>query len=205
MKIGIYARVSTKEQTTEHQVRELSAVAEKMGATEIQVFSDNGISGAKGRELRHGLDELIKAATRREIDKVLVWSVDRLGRSLSGLVATLSDLQGTGAALYFHKQAIDTGTASGRALFGMLSVFSEFEREMIRERVNAGLQRAKANGVKLGRRNTTDCLAKEVLELRASGKTFREIAEKLGVSTYTAHRLAKMHFGELLTQATGRR
>jgi DNA invertase Pin-like site-specific DNA recombinase len=162
-----------------------------MGATEIQVFTDNGISGAKGRELRHGLDELVKAATRREIDKVLVWSVDRLGRSLSGLVETLSDIQGTGAELYFHKQAIDTGTASGRALFGMLSVFSEFEREMIRERVNAGLERAKANGVTLGRRNTTDHLAKQVLEMRGMGETFRGIAKTLGISTYTAHRLAK--------------
>jgi DNA invertase Pin-like site-specific DNA recombinase len=190
MKVGIYARVSTKEQTTENQVRELSAIAEKMGADEIVIFSDNGISGAKGRDARKGLDELMKAATRREIDKVLVWSVDRLGRSLSGLVETLSGLKDTGAELYFHKQAIDTGTASGRALFGMLSVFSEFEREMIRERVNAGLARAKANGVVLGRRNTTDYLAKQVLEMRTNGKTFRDIAKALEISTYTAHRLA---------------
>jgi DNA invertase Pin-like site-specific DNA recombinase len=191
MKVGIYARVSTKEQTTENQVRELSAIAEKMGVSEIIVFSDNGISGAKGRDVRKGLDDLIKAATRREIDKVLVWSVDRLGRSLSGLVETLSELQGTGAELYFHKQAIDTGTATGRALFGMLSVFSEFEREMIKERVNAGLARAKANGIVLGRRNTTDHLAKQVLEMRGSGKTFRDIANLLEISTYTAHRLSK--------------
>lgn len=195
MKVGIYARVSTKEQTSENQVRELTAIAEKMGADEIVVFSDNGISGAKGREARKGLDELMKAATRREIDKVLVWSVDRLGRSLSGLVETLSDLQGTGAELYFHKQAIDTGTASGRALFGMLSVFSEFEREMIRERVNAGLARAKANGVVLGRRNTTDYLAKQVLEMRGSGKTFRDIAKALEISTFTAHRLSQLSTG----------
>jgi DNA invertase Pin-like site-specific DNA recombinase len=195
MKIGIYARVSTKEQTSENQVRELTAIAEKMGAAEIVVFSDNGISGAKGREARKGLDELMKAATRREIDKVLVWSVDRLGRSLSGLVETLGDLQGTGAELYFHKQAIDTGTASGRALFGMLSVFSEFEREMIRERVNAGLARAKANGVVLGRRNTTDHLAKQVLGMRGSGKTFRDIAKALEISTYTAHRLSQLSTG----------
>ena len=192
MKVGIYARVSTKEQTTENQVRELTAIAEKMGADGIVIFSDNGISGAKGRDARKGLDELMKAATRREIDKVLVWSVDRLGRSLSGLVETLSGLQDTGAELYFHKQAIDTGTASGRALFGMLSVFSEFEREMIKERVNAGLARAKANGIVLGRRNTTDHLAKQVLEMRGSGKTFRDIAKTLGISTYTAHRLAKI-------------
>lgn len=195
MKVGIYARVSTKEQTSENQVRELTAIAEKMGADEIVVFSDNGISGAKGREARKGLDELMKAATRREIDKVLVWSVDRLGRSLSGLVETLGDLQGTGAELYFHKQAIDTGTASGRALFGMLSVFSEFEREMIRERVNAGLARAKANGVVLGRRNTTDYLAKQVLEMRGSGKTFRDIAKALEISTFTAHRLSQLSTG----------
>jgi len=192
MKVGIYARVSTKEQTTENQVRELTAIAEKMGADEIVVFSDNGISGAKGREARKGLDELMKAATRREIDKVLVWSVDRLGRSLSGLVETLSELKDTGVELYFHKQAIDTGTASGRALFGMLSVFSEFEREMIRERVNAGLARAKANGVVLGRRNTTGHLAKQVLEMRTNGKTFRDIAKALNISTFTAHRLSQI-------------
>ena len=190
MRVAIYARVSTKEQTTENQILELQTVAERMGATEIRIFSDDGISGSKGREERKALDGLLKAATRRELDKILVWSVDRLGRSLKGLVQTLDEFQHTGADLYFHKQAIDTSTASGKALFGMLAVFSEFEREMIRERVNAGLQRAKEREVTLGRRNTTGHLRQQVCEMRASGESGRKIAKALGISTFTVSRLA---------------
>ena len=191
MKVAIYARVSTKEQTTETQIAELEDVASRMGATSVVIFKDDGISGIKGRDERDGLNQLLKAATRREVDKVLVWSVDRLGRSLKHLVSTLEDLEQTGCGLYLHKQAIDTTTASGKALFGMLAVFSQFEREMIRERINAGLARARANGVKLGRRNSTGHLAKQVQTMRQQGLSVRSIASQLGISTYSVSVLGR--------------
>ena len=191
MQIGIYTRHSTKKQNSERQIEELTEVAERMGATEVRIFSDDGISGAKGRYEREGLDNLLKAATRRELDKVLVWSVDRLGRSLKHLVVTLEELEQTGVALYLQKQAVDTSTASGKALFGMLAIFSSYEREIITQRINSGLDRARRNGVVLGRRNTTDHLGEQALRLKATGSSYRHIASELGVSVYTAHRLVK--------------
>ena len=109
----------------------------------MKVFEDQGISGAKGRDQRPAFDALLKAAVRREIDMIAVWSSDRLGRSLSHLVEVLQTIRDTGIGLYIHTQAVDTTTPAGRALFGMLGVFAEFEREMIVARVNAGLARTK--------------------------------------------------------------
>jgi DNA invertase Pin-like site-specific DNA recombinase len=118
----------------------------------VATYEDAGISGAKGRDKRPGFDRMLKDATIGKFDILAAWSVDRLGRSLQDLIGFLSELHSTGRDLYLHQQAIDTSTPSGRAMFQMLGVFAEFERGMIRERVNAGLARAKAKGVKLGRR-----------------------------------------------------
>ena len=191
MKIGIYVRVSTNGQNTQRQIEELSVVAERMAATEVIIYEDNGISGTKGRAERQALDNLLKAATQRQLDKVLVWSVDRLGRSLKDLVSILEELEQTGVGLYLHKQAIDTTTASGKALFGMLAVFSQFERELIRERINSGLARARRNGIVLGRRNTTGHLGEQAAQKRQSGLSYRQIAQELNISVFTAHRLVK--------------
>ena len=154
MATAIYARVSTKDQTTENQVEQLRAVAEKAGGYIFAVYADV-VSGSKGRDQRPELDALLKAVTRREIDRVMVWSVDRLGRSLQDLVSTMQEVQAAGADLYLHQQSIDTSTPSGKALFQMCGVFAEFEREMIRDRVKAGLERTKAKGTKLGRRGVS--------------------------------------------------
>ena len=105
-----------------------------------------GSAAYRGRDKRPGFDRLLKAATRREFDLIAAWSVDRLGRSLQDLVGTLSELNSLGIDLYLHQQAINTITPAGKALFQMMGVFAEFEREIIRERVRAGLARAKANG-----------------------------------------------------------
>src|SRR5262247_3445320 len=142
-RVGMYVRVSTDEQSTAMQKRELHAWAERAGHTVVDVFKDQGISGAKGRDQRPAFDALLKAAVRREIDMIAVWSSDRLGRSLKHLIEVLETIKATGTGLYIHTQALDTTTPGGRAMFGMLSVFSEFEREMIMARVNAGLARAK--------------------------------------------------------------
>jgi DNA invertase Pin-like site-specific DNA recombinase len=191
MKIGIYVRVSTNGQSTQRQIDELSVVAKRMAATEVIIYEDDGISGTKGRAERQALDNLLKAATQRRLDKVLVWSVDRLGRSLKDLVSILEELEQTGVGLYLHKQAIDTTTASGKALFGMLAVFSQFERELIRERINSGLARARRNGIVLGRRNTTGHLGEQAVQKRQSGMSYRQIAQELNISVFTAHRLVK--------------
>ena len=149
-RVGIYIRVSTDGQTTDNQRRELEAIAARSGWEVVGVYQDAGISGAKGREKRPGFDRLLKDATARKIDMVAAWSVDRLGRSLQHLVGFLTDLQALGCDLYLHQQAIDTTTPSGKAMFQMWGDFAEFERSMIVERVNSGLKRAKAQGVKLG-------------------------------------------------------
>jgi len=137
-RVGIYVRVSTGEQSTELQRRELIAWAARAGHTVAEIYEDQGISGVKGRDQRPSFDALLKAAVRREVDMIAVWSSDRLGRSLSHLVEVLQTIRDAGIGLYIHTQSVDTTTPAGRAMFGMLGIFSEFEREMIVARVNAG-------------------------------------------------------------------
>jgi DNA invertase Pin-like site-specific DNA recombinase len=127
-RVAFYLRVSTGEQTTENQRRELEAVAYHRGWDVVAVYEDQGISGAKGREKRPQFDRMLKNAVRGKFDVLAAWAVDRLGRSLQDLVATLDELRAAGVDLFLHQQAVDTTTPSGRAMFGMLSVFAEFER-----------------------------------------------------------------------------
>jgi DNA invertase Pin-like site-specific DNA recombinase len=132
----------TIDQTTGNQERELRQVAERMGCEVVKVYKDHGISGAKGRGKRPAFDAMCRAATRREFDMVIGWSVDRLGRSLQDLVAFLSEIHALKVDLYLHQQGLDTTTPAGKAMFQMMGVFAEFERAMIQERVRAGLRRA---------------------------------------------------------------
>ncbi|WP_433935320.1 recombinase family protein [Brevundimonas diminuta] len=139
--MAIYARVSTDNQTVENQLLELHAVAQRQGWDVVTVLTDEGISGAKGRDRRPGYDALLKGVARREFDQIMAWSVDRLGRSLPDLVSFLNDAHAKSVDLYLHQQGLDTSTPSGRMMFQMLGVFAEFERAMIRERIMAGLRR----------------------------------------------------------------
>ena len=147
----IYLRVSTIDQTTANQERELRAIASRMGCEIVKVYRDHGISGAKGRDKRPGFNALHRAATRREFDVVMAWSVDRLGRSLQDLVGFLGELHALNIDLFLHQQGLDTRTPAGTAMFQMLGVFAQFERAMIQERVRAGLARARGEGKRLGR------------------------------------------------------
>ena len=151
MGVALYLRVSTSEQTTDNQRRELELACERHGWDIAAVYQDEGISGAKGRDKRPQFEALHKAIARREIDLVAAWSVDRIERSLPDLIAFLSDIHAAGIGLYLHQQGLDTTTGSGRAMFGMLSVFAEYERAFLRERTVAGLRRALASGKRLGR------------------------------------------------------
>src|SRR5262245_25238073 len=147
----LYLRVSTVDQTTANQERELRDIAGRLGCEITRVYRDHGISGAKGREKRPQFDAVCRDATKRQFDLVMAWSVDRLGRSLQDLVAFLSELHALRIDLYLHQQGIDTTTPSGKAMFQMMGVFAEFERSMIQERVRAALRRAKSEGKRLGR------------------------------------------------------
>ena len=147
----LYLRVSTIDQTTANQERELREIAGRMGCEIVKVYKDHGVSGAKGRDKRPGFDALCRDATKRQFDVVMAWSVDRLGRSLQDLVGFLSELHALRIDLYLHQQGLDTTTPAGKALFQMMGVFAEFERAMIQERVRAGLARVRSEGKQLGR------------------------------------------------------
>ena len=188
-RVAIYARVSTDQQTVENQLAELSKVAESRGWTVVKVFTDQGISGAKGRDKRPAFDALLKGATKREFDIVAAWSVDRLGRSLGHLVDFLAEIHGCGVDLYLHTQGVDTSTPAGKALFQMCGVFAEFERSMIQERVKSGLARAKKAGTRLGRPPIGGVMADKVRLLRAQGRGMTAISKELGVGSSTVQKI----------------
>ncbi len=185
---ALYLRVSTGEQTTANQRRELKAVAKQRGWDIVAVYEDAGVSGAKGRDQRPQFDAMLKDAVRGKYDILAVWAVDRLGRSLQDLVNSLTELHGAGVDLFLHQQAIDTTTPSGRAMFGMLGVFAEFERSMIQERVRAGLARARAQGVTLGRRRVR-CDEHGILKALKAGQSVRKTAARYGVSASKVQRV----------------
>lgn len=180
----IYCRVSTKNgQSVQRQIDELKVVAEKSGWDIAEILCDEGISGAKGRKDRPAFDKALKLITQRKADRLMVWSVDRLGRSLRDLVETMEEINTAGADLYIHTQALDTSSPSGRAMFGMISIFAELERELIRERVISGLEKARREGKRLGRKPIPPVTKRKVIELRATGLSQQKIANKVGIST----------------------
>jgi DNA invertase Pin-like site-specific DNA recombinase len=189
-RVALYLRVSTDDQTIENQRRELEAVAARHGWQVVATYADEGISGAKGRDKRPEFDRLCKAVARREFDMVAAWAVDRLGRSLQDLIAFLSDLQAKKVDLFLHQQGLDTSTPSGKAMFQMLGVFAEFERSMMVSRINAGLARAKAQGIKLGRPSgMTPKKDKQARELLAKGVGVLKVGKQLRVGTGTIQKI----------------
>lgn len=190
MRAALYLRVSTLNgQTTENQRLELEAVAGRNGWDVVETYEDAGISGAKGREMRPAFDRMLRAAVRREFDVIMAWSVDRLGRSLQDLVAFLSDIHAKGVELYLHQQGVDTTTPSGKAMFQMMGVFAEFERAMIRQRVLAGLKRARAKGKKLGRPTISPSKERAIRADLAAGLGFRKIMASHRVGTSVIQRI----------------
>lgn len=195
-RVAIYLRVSTDKQTTANQEDALREVASRAGWELVEVYSDAGVSGAKGRSGRPAFDRLCGDAVRRKFDIVAAWSVDRLGRSLQDLVGFLSELHGAGVDLYLHQQGIDTTTPAGKALFQMMGVFAEFERAMIRDRVNAGLARARAQGKKLGRRRIDEQLEEDIAaDLKKGGVGIQKLAKKHGVGVGTVQRIKEERAG----------
>jgi DNA invertase Pin-like site-specific DNA recombinase len=202
---ALYVRVSTDQQTVENQVRELRLVAERRGWTVVEVYRDEGISGAKGRDKRPGLDRMLKDAGRRSFDVVMAWAIDRLGRSLIDLLGTIEHLEAVGVDLYLDQQSIDTTTPAGRLLFQMTGAFAEFERAMIRQRVQAGIARAKEKiardgkftskagkvRTRLGRPGAKPEQIEAARNHLAAGVGIGRAARLTGLGTGTVHKLAR--------------
>lgn len=190
--VAIYARVSTGEQTPDNQLKELRVVAERMDWQIAQEYIDHGISGSKDRDQRPAYDQMCKAIVRRDIDLVMAWSVDRLGRSLQQLIRFLSELQAKKVDLYLHQQGIDTTTPAGKAMFQMCGVFAEFEQAMIQDRVKAGLARARTQGKTLGRPRVSASIEQAVTNARQQGKGIKKIAQELKIGVSTVQRVVHM-------------
>jgi DNA invertase Pin-like site-specific DNA recombinase len=186
---ALYLWISTDGQTTENEQRALQAVASQRGWTVVASYDDNGVSGAKGRDQRPGLDAMLTDATRGRFNVVMVWAMDRLGRSLADLIDTLRSLESANVDLYLDQQAIDTTTPAGRMFFHVTGAFAEFERDMIRSRVNAGLARARASGVRLGRPKTSAKVERAIRTRLAAGTGILKTAKALGVGTSVVQRI----------------
>ena len=204
-RVALYVRASTDHQSVENQIRELKQVAGRRGWTVVETYQDAGISGSKGRDKRPGLDAMLKDASRRRFDVVMAWAIDRLGRSLIDLLGTIQHLEAVGIDLYLDQQNIDTTTPAGKLLFQMTGAFAEFERSMIRQRVNAGLNVIKdklsrdgkfesKRGIvrtKLGRPGAEpDKIERARLEL-AKGIGIGKVAKEVGLGVGTVHRLKR--------------
>jgi DNA invertase Pin-like site-specific DNA recombinase len=188
IRVGIYLRVSTSHQSTDNQRLELERIAILRGWNIVDTYQDHGISGAKSRADRPALDALLKAATQRHFDLIAVWSIDRLGRSLQHLVETVNELHALGVDLYIHQQAIDTSTPAGKLSFSVFGALAEYERELLKERVRAGLDRARRDGTRLGRpTNLNDSVRATILALRSRDVPIRRIAAQLKVGTGTVY------------------
>jgi DNA invertase Pin-like site-specific DNA recombinase len=180
MRCVIYARVSTAQQDVDMQVLELQTVATRSG-WDVVAIKKEIVSGGKARAKRPVLDEVLRMLTQRKVDKLLVWSTDRLGRSLVDLINTMETIKASGGSLYIHQQALDTASPAGEAMFAMLGIFSQFERSIIQERVRSGISAAKAKGVKFGRpkRKIGKQKLARMLELRDQKMSYRKIAAEL--------------------------
>lgn len=155
----------------------------------VAIYEDAGISGAKGREKRPGLDQLLKDAGRGKFNVVMAWAIDRIGRSLLDLLTTIQRLQERRVDLYLDRQQLDTTTSNGKLLFQIIGAFAEFERAMIQERVHAGLQRARAQGKQLGRPRVPRETEDAVRAALTAGTGILKTAKTLGLGTKTVQRI----------------
>ena len=185
MRTALYARVSTndKGQTCETQLHALREFAKARGWTIVQTYTDNGVSGSKER--RPQLDQLMKDAKRRKFDAVLVFRLDRFGRSTRHLINSLAEFDSLGVAFVSLSDSWDTSTPSGKLLFTVVAAMSEFERSILVERVNSGIKRAQANGIHCGRPKGAGSTVIDLEAVRArigAGTSLRGVARELGCS-----------------------
>jgi DNA invertase Pin-like site-specific DNA recombinase len=182
MNVAIYVRVSTNHQTTDNQLLELYEVCERNDWTVVEEYNET-VSGTKGENDRDELKRLLIDASRKKFDKVVVWSVDRLSRSMTHLVSVLSQLKDMNIDIYSFKQGIDTSSVMGSSFFHMVGIFAELESNLRSERQIIGIKRALKQGVKFGRKDVVDEETEyQIYQLRQQGKSYRKIADKVGIS-----------------------
>ncbi len=191
VRAAIYLRVSRDDQTTENQRLVLARVAEHRGWLIARTYEDQGISGAKGRDQRPAFDLVLKDAVRRKFDILMVWSIDRLGRSVLHVANALAELDGAGIRLYCDREGIDSSTPMGRAMIQMASVFGEQERSILRARVLAGLDRVRQQGKRLGRPKVSAKVENAIRTDLSAGTGILKVAALVGVGSGTVQRVKK--------------
>jgi len=188
MKVGIYVRVSTLQQTTENQLLELYEICERNDWSVVEEYNET-VSGTKGVSDRSELNRMLQDASRKKFEKVVIWSVDRLGRSMKHLVMVLSQLKDLDVDIYSYKQGIDTSTTMGSSFFHMVGIFAELENNMRSERQKIGIKRALKDGIKFGRKDVMDEDKEyQIYQLRSKGKSIRSIAKEVGISVGRTHK-----------------
>ena len=191
-KVAIYSRVSTLDQTIDNQLLELRDHCSKMGWEIVKEYADEGLSGTLSRDKRPALNSLIKDAYRKKFDSVVCWDISRIGRSMKELVLFLSDMKDRDIGICSVRQGFDTSTTMGEMMFQFVGILSSWEREMIRERTLAGLDRAKKEGKTLGRKSViTNEISSKIISLRSIGRSIRDIASEVGVSRGTVSNVLK--------------
>ena len=191
-RVCLYCRVSKSSQSVERQISELEIVASRNGWEIVDRYIDHGISGSKGRDGRPELDRMMKDSNKRKFDVVMVWSIDRLGRSLQHLIEILNDLNAKNVDLYFDQQSIDSTVPTGKLMFSLIGAFAEFEKSIIRERVLSGLESARKKG-RIGGRptNLTDEVRSKIVKMKGAGVPIRKIRNECSVGTSTIYKVLK--------------
>jgi DNA invertase Pin-like site-specific DNA recombinase len=191
LRAAMYLRVSRDSQTTENQRIVLTKLAEHRGFEIVKQYEDAGISGGKGRDKRPAFDQMLKDAMRRRFDVCLVWSMDRLGRSVLHVAQAMAELDAAGVALISEQQGIDATGPFGRAMMQMATVFAELERSMIRSRVMAGLDRVRAEGKALGRPQVGQKVEEAIRQHLGAGHGILKIARIVGCGSGTVQRVKR--------------
>ena len=189
MKVGILSRISTSSQSNESGLEELRSICEKSDYEIVEEYVEV-VSGSKGKEDRSELSRMLSDCKKRKFEKLIVWELSRLGRSLPHLVNTLQEMKDSGVDLYSVREGIDTSTSMGKTMFGLIGVFSEFELEVRKDRVQRGIDHYRKTHKTWGRRKTiTDEQETNVVQLRKSGLSIRKISSEVGISTGSVSRV----------------
>ena len=194
MKVALYCRVSTstKDQTTENQLRELNSYCDRMGYQVVKVYEDE-VSGAKSREKRPAYNQMCKDAFLKKFNTIIGWDVSRFGRSMKEFVSFLADMAEKGIGVIAVKNGLDTSSSSGRMMMKLIGVLEEWNREMLIERTNAGLARTVANETKLGRKSVlTPSIKRRVIDLKENGFSIRKISGEIGINRGAVQRFLQV-------------
>ena len=189
MKIALYTRVSTQEQSVGMQISDLRRYSKQRGFDVYREYSDEGVSGTKDR--RPALDELMEDAKKRKFDAVICWRFDRFARSTKHLITALEEFRHLGIEFISYQENIDTSSPLGKAVFTIVSAIAELERNIIIERVRAGIRRAKENGKRLGRPKRLNLNVEELQKMRDQGLSFKKIGEKVKACPATIYKTLK--------------